>query len=254
MSILNIINPLNSDWTTWAITIICAFFIGVSKSGLKGLSMFVIPLFAHLYGGKASVGIILPCLLMGDLMALRFYYKSANIKLILKLIPPAIIGIIIAVIIGSKISDAQFKITMGTAILFCLGLLLINEFKGKIDISGSKLFSNSLGLTGGFATMIGNAAGPIFNLYLLSMRLPKAAFIGTGAWFYLLLNSFKIPFHVLSWQTINGQTFQLNLLMFPILILGTFVGKKIVGYIPEKPYRYFIYTITLLSAILLFIK
>ncbi|MCU4156652.1 sulfite exporter TauE/SafE family protein [Carboxylicivirga sp. A043] len=249
-----LINPLQSNWTTWSITLLSAFFIGVSKSGLKGLSMFVIPLFAHLYGGKASVGILLPCLLMGDLMALRFFYKSANIKLILRLIPPAVIGILIAVFIGTKISDVHFKYTMGTAILICVGLLLYNEFKGKIDISGSKVFGNTLGLAGGFATMIGNAAGPIFNLYLLSMRLPKAAFIGTGAWFYLLLNSFKVPFHILSWETITWQTFQLNLMMFPILILGTFTGKRIVGYIPEKPYRYLIYTITLLSAIFLFVR
>ncbi|WP_439182160.1 sulfite exporter TauE/SafE family protein [Carboxylicivirga taeanensis] len=254
MSILEFINPLNSDWTTWSITIVSAFFIGVSKAGLKGLSMFVIPLFAHFYGGKASVGIILPCLLAGDLMALRFFHKNANIKLILKLIPPAVVGILVAVVIGTKISDAQFKHTMGTAILVCVGLLLYNEFKGKINISNSKFLANTLGLTGGFATMIGNAAGPIFNLYLLSMRLPKAAFIGTGAWFYLLLNSFKVPFHIVSWQTINWQTLQLNLIMIPILIGGTFIGKRIVGYIPEKPYRLFIYTITLLSAIFLFFK
>lgn len=254
MSITELINPLSTDWFTWSITILSAFFIGVSKAGLKGLSMFIIPLFAHFYGGKASVGILLPCLLAGDLMALRFYYKNANIKLILRLIPPAVIGILAAVFIGTKISDAQFKHTMGTAILVCVGLLLYNEFKGKINISNSKVFSNALGLSGGFATMIGNAAGPIFNLYLLSMRLPKAAFIGTGAWFYLLLNSFKVPFHIVSWQTITWQTFHLNLVMIPILISGAFIGKRIVSIIPEKPYRFLIYTITLISAIFLFIK
>lgn len=254
MSIIDFINPLSTDWTTWSITILSALFIGVSKAGLKGLSMFVIPLFAYLYGGKASVGIVLPCLLVGDIMALRFYHKSANIKLILKLIPPAIVGILAAVFIGSKISDAQFKQTMGTAILICVGLLLYNELKGKINISNSKILANTLGLSGGFATMIGNAAGPIFNLYLLSMRLPKTAFIGTGAWFYLLLNSFKVPFHIVSWQTITWHTLHLNLIMIPVLILGTFIGKRIVGHIPEKPYRFLIYTITLISAIFLFIK
>lgn len=254
MSIHELINPLNTDWTIWGITILSALFIGISKAGLKGLSMFVIPLFAHFYGGKASVGILLPCLLTGDIMALRFFYKNADIKLILRLIPPAVIGILAAVFIGSKISDAQFKHTMGTAILICVGLLLYNEFRGKINITQSKVFANTLGLSGGFATMIGNAAGPIFNLYLLSMRLPKAAFIGTGAWFYLLLNSFKVPFHIVSWQTITWQTFHLNLVMIPVLISGTFIGKRIVGHIPEKPYRFLIYTITLLSAIFLFIK
>ena len=252
MSIESIINPLNTDWTTWGLTVLGAFCVGISKSGLKGMSMFVIPLLAHLYGGKASAGLLLPFLLMGDLMALRFFYKKGKIKLILQLIPWAAIGILVAVFVGKQINDTQFKHTMGAAILICLGLLLFNELKGKKDVSSSKIFSGSLGLMGGFATMIGNAAGPIFNLYLLSMRLPKEAYIGTGAWFYMILNSSKIPFHIFSWQTITWQSIQLNLVLFPVLISGSFIGKKIVGYIPEKPYRYLIYTIILISATLLF--
>ncbi len=252
MLIEAIINPLNTDWTTWAITVACAFSVGVSKSGLKGMAMFVIPLLAHLYGGKASVGILLPFLLMGDLMALRFFYKKGKIKLILQLLPWAAIGILVAVFVGKQINDTQFKHTMGIAILICLLLLLFNEIKGKKDVSTSSAFSASLGLMGGFATMIGNAAGPIFNLYLLSMRLPKEAYIGTGAWFYMILNSSKIPLHIFSWGTITWQTIHLNLLLFPVLVLGSYTGKKIVGYIPEKPYRYLIYSITLISATLLF--
>ncbi len=254
MYILNTLNPLNTDWTTWILTLLCAFLVGISKSGLKGTSMIAIPLLAHLYGGKASVGILLPFLIMGDLMALKFFYKSGNIKLIIKLIPWAVIGILTAVFIGNQINDTQFKHTIAIAILVCLVLLLYNEFKSKANISTSKIFSGSLGLVGGFATMIGNAAGPIFNLYLLSMRLPKAAYIGTGAWFYLFLNSFKIPFHIINWQTINWQTIQLNFIMLPILITGAYLGKKVVGYIPEKPYRYLVFTIISLSAILLFFK
>ena len=102
--------------------------------------------------------------------------------------------------------------------------------------------------------MMGNAAGPIFNLYLLSMRLPKESYIGTGAWFYLFLNLFKVPFHVVSWHTISWKTLQLNVIMFPVLLAGAFIGKKVVSYIPEKEYRYLVYTVILLSAILLFFK
>jgi len=254
MKITDIINPLGSDWTTWSLTLLCALLVGISKSGLKGTGMIAIPLLAHLYGGKASVGILLPFLLMGDLMALKFYYKSGNIKLIIKLIPWAVIGILVAVFVGNQINDTQFKHTIAIAIIICLILLLYNEFKSKTNISHSKVFSGSLGLAGGFATMVGNAAGPIFNLYLLSMRLPKEVYIGTGAWFYLFLNAFKIPFHIWSWETITWPSIQLNLVMFPILITGAFIGKKVVSYIPEKPYRYLIFTIISLSAILLFFR
>ena len=72
----DILNPLHSDWTTWSLTLLCAFLVGVSKSGLKGTGMLAIPVLAHLYGGKASVGILLPFLIMGDLLAVKFYFKS----------------------------------------------------------------------------------------------------------------------------------------------------------------------------------
>jgi len=250
-----IINPLHTTWNTWLVTLFCAFLIGVSKSGLKGTAMISIPLLAYLYGGKASVGIILPFLIMGDALALSFYFKSGKIQYILKLVPWAVIGILIAVYVGNQINDQQFKYTIAIAILICLVLLLYNEIrKSKINLNNNKLFSRSLGLTGGFATMMGNAAGPIFNLYLLSMRLPKESYIGTGAWFYLFLNLFKVPFHIVSWNTISWNTLQLNVMMFPALLAGAFIGKKVVSYIPEKEYRYLVYTVILLSAILLFFK
>nr|WP_321406648.1 sulfite exporter TauE/SafE family protein [uncultured Carboxylicivirga sp.] len=250
-----VFNPLNTSLNTWLITLFCAFLIGISKSGLKGTAMISIPLLAYLYGGKASVGIILPFLIMGDLMALSFYFKSGKISYIIKLVPWAIIGILIATYVGNQINDQQFKLTIAIAIIVCLALLLYNEIrKKKINLIDNKAFSASLGLTGGFATMMGNAAGPIFNLYLLSMRLPKEAYIGTGAWFYLFLNIFKVPFHVVSWHTISWKSLQLNVIMFPALLIGSFIGKKVVSYIPEKEYRYLVYTVIFLSAILLFFK
>nr|WP_319400670.1 sulfite exporter TauE/SafE family protein [uncultured Carboxylicivirga sp.] len=248
-------NPLDTSLTIWLITLFSAFLIGISKSGLKGTAMITIPLLAHFYGGKISVGIILPFLIMGDLMALGFYFKSGKIKYIIKLIPWAIIGILIATYVGNQINDQQFKLTIAIAIILCLVLLVYNELrKKKINLTDNKIFGGTLGLAGGFATMIGNAAGPIFNLYLLSMRLPKEAFIGTGAWFYLLLNLFKVPIHIVSWETITWKSFQLNVVMFPALLIGSFIGKKVVSYIPEKQYRYLVYTVILLSAILLFFK
>jgi uncharacterized membrane protein YfcA len=252
---LEILNPLHTTWNTWFITLFCAFLIGISKSGLKGVSMVAIPALAFLYGGKASVGIMLPFLIMGDALALAFYFKSGKIKHILKLIPWAIIGVLIAVYVGNQINDQQFTTTIAIAILVCLVLLIYNEFrKSKVNLTNNKVFSGSLGLMGGFATMMGNAAGPIFNLYLLSVRLPKESYIGTGAWFYIFLNCFKVPFHVISWQTINWQTIQLNMIMFPALFIGALIGKKVVSYIPERSYRYLIFAVILLSAILLLFK
>lgn len=97
--------------------------------------------------------------------------------------------------------------------------------------------------------MIGNAAGPIMNTYLLATKLPKNNFIGTGAWFFLVLNLFKIPFHILVWKTINWDSLQINFLMFPLILLGLGIGVVLVKYIPEKGFRYFVMVMTTLGSI-----
>jgi uncharacterized membrane protein YfcA len=111
-----------------------------------------------------------------------------------------------------------------------------------------------MGLIGGFVTMVGNAAGPVFSIYLLSMRLPKKDFIGTGAWFFLIINISKVPFHIFSWKTINQSTLFIDIILLPIIVLGMFIGIKLVMLFPEKVYRYFVIGMTSLAAIFMLIR
>ena len=91
-------------------------------------------------------------------------------------------------------------------------------------------------------------------LYLLSMRLPKNVYIGTGAWFFLIINLFKIPFHIYVWETISLQTVALDFLLLPAIATGAFAGILIVKYIPERAYRIFLLVTTALTALVLIIK
>ena len=100
--------------------------------------------------------------------------------------------------------------------------------------------------------MVGNAAGPIMTLYLFSMGLSKNQFIGTGAWFYFVVNILKIPFHVLFWGTITLETLTVNLIAAPIIIAGGFLGLVLVRKIKEGPYRIFILVMTAAISIRLF--
>jgi uncharacterized membrane protein YfcA len=84
------------------------------------------------------------------------------------------------------------------------------------------------------------------------MNLPKNIYIGTAAWFFLIINLIKVPFHIFIWNTISINTLSLNLISIPSILIGVFIGIKIVKLFPEKIYRYFIIASTLLSAIFLF--
>lgn len=249
------INPLNVSLGIWLITFGCAFINGLSKSGLKGVGMITIPVMAYFYGGMASVGLLLPFLIFGDIFALRFYHQNAHWRQIIRLLPWALVGIFIALLVGKMVNDVTFRNIIAIIVFICLAIIILFDLmKKKVDFSKSRTLSGLTGLSGGFATMIGNAAGPIFDLYLLSMRLPKVNFIGTGAVFFLTLNIIKLPLYIFIWKSVTIKSLLMNMVMMPAVFLGALVGRKIVAYIPEKMFRYFVVTVIAISAFLLLIK
>lgn len=224
--------------------------IGMAKGGVKGVGMFVVPIMAVVFGGKISSGIVLPMLLMADVFAVRHYNRHANWVYVWKLLPAALAGVFIGQWVGQWVSDAAFNQIIAAIVIGSLVLMIAQE-RGQIStvVAESRVFGYVFGLLGGFSTMIGNAAGPVLTVYLLGLRLPKNNFIGTGAWFFLLVNLAKLPFHIFSWGTVNPSSLLLNLCGLPALILGFWLGVRIVDYLPEREFRYFVIGMTFVAAL-----
>lgn len=236
----------------WIILALSGLLIGMSKTGISGVGLMVVPLLANAFGGRTSVGLLLPILILADLFAVSWYNRHAQWRHILRLIPWAFAGIISATIIGKSISDQTFNRLLASLVIGGIAVLVWQDIRaGKLRIPKSGWFAAGMGLLGGFSTMIGNAAGPVMALYLLSMRLPKNSYIGTGAWFFLIVNVSKVPLHIWSWKTITMNSFMLDTLMIPAIASGAFLGIWLVRLLPEKFYRILVIITTLLSAFLL---
>jgi len=238
----------------WFLAILSAFLLGASKTGLSGAGMISIPVLAAIFGGKMSAGLVLPMLSFADIFAVSYYNRHAQWKYVIKLLPWAVLGIFLGLYVGEQVSDKVFKEIIGVIVISSIGIMIWRDNqKRELKIPDYWWFSAIMGFAGGFATMIGNAAGPIMALYLLSMRLPKNSYIGTGAWFFFVINLFKIPFHIFVWGTITWSSFSFDVMMIPALSLGAIVGVRVVRFIPEKAYRVFIIVITLVSSVFLFL-
>jgi uncharacterized protein len=237
----------------WGLVLLCSILIGISKSGISGAGIVVVPVFAGIFGARPSTGILLPMLVVADIIAVFYYNQHAQWEFLFRLLPWTIAGIILGVWIGDVVNDDAFKTMISVIIFICLGLMVWQDArKKKIKVPETWWFSGLTGLAGGFATMIGNAAGPIMSVYLLSMHLPKNHYIGTGAWFFLIINVFKIPFHYYFWDTINTDTLVFNAGMIPVIAIGGLIGILIVRKFPERAYRLLIILTTGISALLLF--
>jgi uncharacterized protein len=243
------INPLE-----WTIIMACGMLIGMSKVGVPGVSMIVVPALAFIFGAKQSTGVLLPILMMADIFGVAYYRRHANWNHLIKVIPWAVVGLVIALWVGKMVNDKQFKNLIAILVFLSIALMLWQDKRKGTQLFPDKWwFAASMGVLGGFATMIGNVAGPVFAIYLLAMHLPKNNFIGTSAWFFMIINFTKFPLQFFVWNNIKPETLIVDLVTLPAIALGAFVGFKVVKIIPEHIYRVFVIVITAISAFLLLI-
>ena len=248
------IESFHLSLTNWGLLALCAFLIGMSKAGVPGVSMVAIPVLAMIFGGKQSTGIMLPMLIIADVFGVSYYHRHANWKHVWRALPWAFIGVLVAMIVGNVVNDQQFKSIIAVVIFASIALMIWRDkSKRALQIPNSWYFAAAMGLAGGFATMIGNAAGPIFAIYLLALRLPKNEYIGTAAWFFFIINLLKFPLHFFSWETINGSTLLIDSFMLPSIALGAFAGFWLVKKISINSYRWLVIVVTVLSAFVMII-
>ena len=254
MTYLEILQSFNLTVLQWVAICFAVFLLGLSKSGIKGISIVIVIILAFVFGEKTSTGILLPMLIFADIFAVVYYNKHAQWHYIKKLLPAMVLGVLVGVWIGNDISEVIFKRIMAIIIIGSVFIMFYMENRKSNAVPTTKWFSNSAGFLAGFTTMVGNLAGPISDIYFLAMRMPKNEFIGTAAWLFFIINVFKLPFHVFVWHTVSVETLVLNSVLIPAVILGFFLGAYIVKLISNVNYRRFVLVVTALGGIIMLFR
>ena len=224
---------------------------GMSKTGVHGAGMLAVPLLVFVFGGQASSGVMLPMMVLADVFGVWYYHRHAEWKYLKLFFPWAAVGIIAGTLTGSYIDDEMFRVIMAVAILCSIVIMIWMERRNKKELSIGVAATIAIGIAGGFTSMVGNLAGSVMAVYFLSIRLPKNSYVGTTAWFFAVVNLFKIPFHLFVWKTITLDTVLLDLMTLPAILLGAFLGILIVRSLSEQVYRWFIIASTLVAAIVM---
>jgi len=245
--------------------VIAASIIGISKGGIPGLGILSVPLLSLAFGGREAIGTMLPMLIICDIIAITWYAKFCDWKIILKLMPYIIVGMAIGFYTLIKIIPyPTTKDIIGQIIGIIIIIMVIlnyitNKYPEKFIVK-SEVSRSSTGIMAGFTTFTSNAAGPIMSLYLSSLKLNKLEFMGTGAWYYGIVNVTKIPFFLyLGYLYPDKPIFDINnlvplLISIPFLFLGLFLGKHIIHKINEKLFNNIIVILALIGGLILLFK
>lgn len=251
---MSLIAGFEISTTAWLMAFTAVFVLGISKAGIKGIAIILVTLMALAFGAKQSTGIIVPLLIVGDIFAVIYYNRHTQWKYILRFLPWMMAGVLIGVFIGKDLDEGTFKIGMACIILGSVAMMYWWDRKKSKTVPTHWAFAGFMGIMAGITTMIGNLAGAFSNIFFLAMRLPKNQFIGTAAWLFFIINLFKLPFHIWSWETITQETLLVNLKLVPGIFVGLFVGVRLVKIIKDDFYRKMILVLTALGALLILFR
>ena len=238
---------MNFETWQWALLIAGAVVAGFSKTGIPGSSILFVAILPIIMPARQATGIVLPLLIFADIFAYAIYRKNLEWRRVGRLIPSALLGVLLGWLALGRINDRQTTQMVGVIIALMLALHLWRS-RGAVDAAVTHApfwFAPVMGLFAGFTTMVANAAGPVMALYLLAMRLPKLEFLGTGAAFFLVINWVKVPF-VVELGLINAESLKLNLWLLPAVTLGALLGRPVVERVNQ---RYFESGVLLLTAL-----
>ena len=235
------------DTWQWVFGSLAALMIGIAKTGVPGIGVFIVPLMVFAVGdARYAAAWTVVMLITGDIVAVAYWRRHAQIRKLLSLIPWVAIGMAGGAA-ALALPEPTLRRIVGVIILMMVGLSLLGN-RRSAPASGNAW---AYGIPAGFATTVANAAGPVMNLYLLAQRLPKEEFIATGAWFFLVVNLSKIPIYT-AYGLFTRESLTFNLIMAPVVVVGTITGVWLVRRIPQHVFELLIRLLTLAAALALF--
>ena len=223
----------------FAVAVAGALCVGLSKGGLPGLGILVTAIFANVLPARASSGFVLPMLVAGDLLSIALYRRHAQWAHLWRLFPWTAAGLVAGYLALGRIDDRQARLLIGGIVV----ALVAGHFAWRRwsrspgalggGATGLMWMAPVAGVLAGFTTLVANAAGPVMVVYLLAMRLPKLEFLGTSAWFFLLLNVAKLPF-MAHLGLVNSGSLLGNAVLLPVVLAGALLGRWLVPRIDQK--------------------
>jgi uncharacterized membrane protein YfcA len=232
-------------WQFYLAAIPAVILVGLSKGGFSGLSLLSIPLLALVTSPIRAAAIMLPILIVQDIVSVWAYRRSFNRRIVAIMIPGGILGIVLAAITATYVTDAIVVLGVG---LIASGFVLYTWLRPsgvrETLSTGSVPAGIFWGACSGFTSFIANAGGPPFQVYVLPHRLPPQIYAGTMTMVFAAINWLKVGAFFAIGQ-VSLHNFSISATLFPLAIVATLAGIWLVRRVSGRLFYRIIYVFTL---------
>lgn len=236
-----------------------AVLVGFSKTAVSGANTVSLAVFAAVLPARESTGVLLPILICGDILAVLTYRRHAHWPTLWRLFPAVAVGVVVGTVFLGFAGDDAVRTSIGAILLLMAAVSLWRRRQSELPAPeetatrAGRLKARSYGVLGGFTTMVANAGGPVLSLYLLSAGFRKLGFLGTSAWFFLIVNSAKVPFSV-GLGLIDGKSLLLDAALAAFVVPGALIGKAVVDRINQRLFDQLVLAATVLGGLQLLLR
>ena len=230
-------------WTPLVVgaVVVGVFVYGFSKTAMPVAGVLAGPLVAAALGATEAAGLLVPLLILGDLFGLAYYRQHADWGLLRRLVPGVLAGVAVTAVLFALLSTEALGRIIGVLILGSVALELWRRWQerttGELAPMTSRLGVAFFGTLAGMTTMAVNAGGTAMTLYLVKMRVPMLAFMGTSTWFFFILNLIKVPV-VVGLGFLTPATLLADLWLSPLIVIGALLGVVTFRRMNEKVFTY----------------
>ncbi|MEU9579019.1 sulfite exporter TauE/SafE family protein [Streptomyces chilikensis] len=248
--------------TPWGFAALAAatLLVGFSKTAVSGANTVSLAVFAAVLPARESVGVLLPLLIAGDVLAVLTYRRHAHWPTLWKLFPAVGAGVVLGTFFLMWADDGAVRISIGLTLLLMTGITLRRtrgadrqDDPDAVVTRAGRIKARSYGVLGGFTTMVANAGGPVMAMYLLSAGFRKFGFLGTSAFFFLIVNVAKVPFSV-GLGLIDTRALLLDAALVLFVVPGALLGRWAIDRIDQRLFDRLVIAATVLGALQLLLR
>ncbi|MGW8873767.1 sulfite exporter TauE/SafE family protein [Streptomyces mirabilis] len=237
-----------------------ALLVGFSKTAVSGANTVSLAIFAAVLPARASTGVLLPLLIVGDVLAVLTYRRHAHWPTLWRLFPAVAAGVVFGTLFLVWADDGIVRTSIGAILLLMAAVTMWrcraaaqDEEPDSVSTRAGRVKARSYGVLGGFTTMVANAGGPVMSMYLLSAGFRKLGFLGTSAFFFLIVNVSKVPFSV-GLGLIDWRSLLLDAALAIFVVPGALLGKWAVHRINQILFERLVIAATVVGGVQLLLR